>query len=65
MKNRLSEAPASARAVRRSQTALENIVFISKVQDALWLDVGDIHFSNGKCSTLVLFKRLKPYPGHK
>lgn len=63
MKKTRSEAYAHA--VRQSQTALENIVFISKVQDALWLDAGDIHFSNGKCSTLVLFKRLKPYPGHK
>lgn len=46
---------------RRSQTALENIVFISKVQDAPpRYGAGDIHFSNGKCSALALFKRLKP-----
>lgn len=35
--------------------------FISKVQDAPIQDVGDIHFFNGKCSTLALLKRLKQY----
>lgn len=46
---------------RLIQIVLENTVFITEAHDTPWLDVGDIHFSNGKCSTLVLFKRLQPY----